>query len=161
MKKVFVWQHGREKVKAPFNYRGCGLDGIWLTSGYDLDTVDGEEAVCVRNLDGLHKAIALSLVNRKKMLTGKEVRFLRHQLNLTQSYLARLLGCDAQQVARYEKEASKMPGPVDRLLRMLVQEHFENGLSVLELLRDLDELDAQMNEKQVFTATPDGKWAVG
>lgn len=153
-----VWVHGGEEVKAPFHYKGCGLDDIWLMNGYDVEKVEGEEVVSVRNLDGLWEAIAAYLVTRKKVLGGKEIRFLRTQLNLTQSELARLLGCDGQQVARYEKGANRMPGPADRVLRMLVREHYDGEVSARDILNALDVLDGRVEERHVFSATPEGCW---
>lgn len=153
-----VWIHGGEEFKAPYHYRGCGLDDVWLMSGYDVEEVDGERAVSIRNLEGLWEAIATFLVTRKKVLKGKEIRFLRTQINLTQSELARMLGCDSQQVARYEKGENKMPGPADRVLRMLVREHYDGEVSAKDLLRALDALDATIGDRQFFGETPDGFW---
>lgn len=151
-----AWRLGTEQTKEPIRYTGCGLDDIWLASGYDLDTVDGDDVIRVRNLDGLIEAIGRSLVKRKKLLTGKEIRFLRGQMDLTQSKLARLVGCDTQQIARYEKGQSKMPGAVDRLLRMLYGEHLKDPIFVQAFLEAVDDLDGRMNDTQVFTETPDG-----
>lgn len=153
-----MWVHKGEEAKTPYQYRGCGLDDVWLLNGYDVEEIDGERAITVRNLDGLLKAIAQSLVKRKKVLNGKEIRFLRLQLDLTQSDLARAMGCDSQQVARYEKGENKMPGPADRILRMLVREHYEGKVSVREILAALDALDAKISDRQEFSETPEGAW---
>ena len=151
-----VWALGAESLKAPYHYRGCGLDDVWLVSGYDLEVIDGEDTVTVRNLDGLLKVIGRYLVRRKKLLSGKEIHFLRKQMDLTQSELARLLGSNAQQIARYEKAENKIPGPADRLLRMIYRDCMDGGVSVREVLEQLDELDSRMNEKQIFQETSDG-----
>ena len=151
-----VWTLGTERRKRLLQYTGCGLDDIWLGSGYDKVIADGEEGIIIRDLDGLHEAIGRSLVQRKKLLTGKEIRFLRLQMNLTQSKLARLVGCDAQQVARYEKGQNKMHGAVDRLLRMLYREHVKDPVFVEDFLEAIDEMDSRMDDKQVFDETADG-----
>jgi len=153
-----VWEHEGEQAKAPLQYKGCGLDDIWLTSGYDIEEVDGEQSLTIRNLDGLLEAIAQWLVMKRKVLNGKEIRFLRQQLDLTQSELARLVGCDSQQIARYEKSENKMPGPSGRLLRMLVREHYQGEVPVRKILEALEDMDAQMTDRQVFDTTPDGEW---
>jgi putative transcriptional regulator len=151
-----VWLLFGEEVKQPIQYVGCGLDEIWLASGYELETIDGEQTIAVHNLDGLHAAIGRSLVQRKKLLNGKEIRFLRRQIDLTQSELARLVGCDAQQIARYEKGQNKMSGPTDRLLRMLYREHLRDQFSIRDILEAVDELDSRIDDKQVFAETPEG-----
>ena len=147
---------GDEQLKDGIQYIGCGLEDVWLTSGYDEEMLDGEPTISVRDLDGLHMAIGRSLVQRKKLLTGKEIRFLRTHMDLSQSKLARLVGCDAQQIARYEKGQNKMPGAVDRLLRMLFREHLEEPTAVQEFLEAMDDLDGKMDDKQVFMKTPGG-----
>jgi putative zinc finger/helix-turn-helix YgiT family protein len=157
--KPSLWLHEGEAAKPPFQWKGCGLDDIWLLSGYDLEECDGEKSVVVRNLDGLHEAIAMFLAEKKKLLNGKEIRFLRQELDLTQSELARLLGCDAQQVARYEKAENKISGPADRLLRMLVREHFDGEVSVKDILRAVDEMDSRSDDRQMFRENIDGNWA--
>ena len=87
---------------------------------------------------------------RKKLLTGKEVRFLRKEINLTQSELGRLFGVDAQTVARREKGENNVSGPAERLLRALYLEHTNGDLKVQDMLRVLDELDAQLKDHQNF-----------
>jgi DNA-binding transcriptional regulator YiaG len=150
------WLLSGETVKEPYHYKGCGLDDIYLLSGYERKVTAHGTSVTIKNLDGLLRAIGDTLVARKKILDGKEIRFLRHQMDITQSELARLFGCDAQQVARYEKGQSKIPGPADRVLRMLYIDHMGGKLDVRELLDKLDSMDARINDRQVFAETPDG-----
>jgi putative transcriptional regulator len=153
------WSLRGHQIKEPIQYKGCGLDNIWLSSGYELEDIDGEKSIIVRNLDGLHAAIGRSLIKRKKILDGKEIRFLRQQMDLTQSETARLVGCDAQQIARYEKNENKMPGPTDRLIRMLFSEHLNDHGSTRSMLEALDQLDGRMDDRQVFDETPEG-WKI-
>jgi transcriptional regulator with XRE-family HTH domain len=150
------WHHANGEKKHPLHYTACGLDNIYLLSGYDIEVIDGEDFLTIRNLDGLHAAIGQYLVRSKKILTGKELRFLRRQMDMTQSEMARLFGCDAQQIARYEKDENKIPGPADRLLRAIFQDHAGGDQSILELLRTLDELDTRISDIQSFEATEDG-----
>jgi len=151
-----TWALGAEERKDPYHYTACGLEDVWLANGYDVEEIDGEAVIIVRKLDALHRAIGRFLVRRKKLLAGKEIHFLRKQLDLTQSELARLLGCNAQQVARYEKGENRIPGPADRLLRMIYRDHTQDNVNVREVLQALDELDSRQNDRQVFQETPDG-----
>ena len=43
-----VWLLGNEATREPVRYTGCGLDDVWLASGYELDTIDGEVVLTVR-----------------------------------------------------------------------------------------------------------------
>lgn len=129
--------------REPIQYRGCGLDNIYLTSGYHVRMVAGEEFVSVHDADGLHQAIAMTLAQHRKVLSGKEVRFLRKFLDLTQRELGDLLGVSDQSVARYEKDQSALDGATDALLRILVVQRAEDGVNVrqlLECIRSSDDL---------------------
>jgi putative transcriptional regulator len=142
--------HEGEKRKPPFRYTACGLDDVYLLSGYEVEETPYGKGVSIKNADDLHLAIGVFLVSNKKLLSGKEIRFLRHQMDLTQSELARLLGTSAQQVARYEKKECEMPGPADRILRMLYNEHVKRDFQVRDLLTVLDQLDEGTHTKMVF-----------
>jgi putative transcriptional regulator len=153
-----VWHLKGEKAKEPYAYTGCGLDGIYLISGYEVKETPHGRTVTIRNLDGLHRAIGRYLVEYKKLLTGKEIRFLRTEMDISQSELARLIGCDAQQIARYEKEENKISGPADRLLRMIYRNVAlsDASIHVRDILKELDEMDARSMKKVVFEETAIG-----
>ncbi|HEX7012847.1 MAG TPA: helix-turn-helix domain-containing protein [Steroidobacteraceae bacterium] len=89
-------------------------------------------------------------------MSGREIRFLRKQMDLTQAELGRSLGVSDQQVARYEKGAA-MPRSADGLLWALYLESTGNNVNLRELLRTLEEYDAPIKERQEF-AEEDGVW---
>jgi len=142
--------------KPPLRYRECGLDDIYLLSGYEIEDSHHGESLSVKNIDELHRAIGGYLASVKKALSGKELRFLRGQMNLTQYELGRLLGMSSQQVARWEKGQSEIPGPADRLVRGLYIQHAGGKLNLQDLANRLEEFDAPMNERMVFEKTPQG-----
>jgi putative transcriptional regulator len=159
------WKLHGEKEKEPYHYKGCGLDDVYLVSGYDVEDTPYGGGVRIRHLDKLQEAIGLFLISARKVLSGKELRFLRMQMNLTQSDLARALGCSAQQIARYEKEQNEVPGPADRLIRLLYKEHVGAGgkhMAIKKVLDCLDRLDDHTNGRMLF-AQDGGDWkkAVG
>jgi DNA-binding transcriptional regulator YiaG len=130
----------------PYVYTVCGLDNIVLLNGYKVSYYDGEEAISVIDVDGLHRAIGRYLVMHRKGLSPKEVRFLRKTLNLTQAELAAKLGNDSQSIARWEKGICSIPGTAEKLLRATFLAENISDPSDLELLRRLlvsmmDELD--------------------
>lgn len=92
------------------HYTDCGLDNIYLSNGFDVEQVDGEEFVTVHNLDGLHEAIGLHIVLEKKAPNGSEIRFLRTEMGLSQHELGAKLGVSDQSVARWEKGHTDIPG---------------------------------------------------
>ena len=160
-----TWHLQGEQQKASYNYKGCGLEDVFLVSGYDLEETPYGNGVRVRHIDKLHDAIGLFLVTNRKVLSGKELRFLRNQMGFSQSELARFMGCNAQQVARYEKDQNEVPGPADRLIRLLYKDHVkETGprLAIKKVLDTLDRLDDSKSAPMIFKQV-DSNWkkAVG
>lgn len=151
-----VWSREGDDEKEVLHYTGCGLDDVYLASGYERETTPYGDGVRIRDLDGLHLQIGLHLIRNRKSLSGKEIRFLRHLMDLTQSELARFFGCNVQQVARYEKDQSEIPGPADRILRILFEEHADEIGSVRERLERLDAVDDGA-QRMVFEDV-DGEW---
>ncbi|MCH9694282.1 MAG: helix-turn-helix domain-containing protein [Gammaproteobacteria bacterium] len=133
----------------PYEYRSCGLDGIFLLNGVETEEHDGEESVSIKNIDGLHVAIGKHLVLNRKGLTPKEIKFLRKTMEMTQQDLAKGLGNDAQSVARWEKGEFAIPAPAEKLLRamfyaayILTKEDLEALKTlIVERLGQLDDLD--------------------
>src|SRR5215813_1070601 len=98
-----------------FRYSACGLDNVFLLNGYNLRSTPYGKGFAIDNVDGLHAAIGKRLIREKKTLNGKELRFLRHELDFSQNALATLLGVDEQSVARWEKGQSGISGPADKM----------------------------------------------
>lgn len=106
-------------AEKPYHYKECGLDNIYLMNGYNIEEVDGEEYVSIDSVDELWKAIGLNLVTSKKILSPKEIRFLRGQMNKTQADIASILRVEDQTVARWEKGKVKLSGAADVAFRLL------------------------------------------
>ena len=135
------------KLENPYHYRECGLDNIYLVNGVRRKSTPRGASIHIEDLEGLHRAIGRMLISEKKRLNGRELRFLRHELNLTQEHLAALVYTDVQSVARWEKEKTKLPGPADRLIRLIYKEHINGNEAICEPLRKLAELDEIMNDE--------------
>ncbi|MBZ9739795.1 MULTISPECIES: helix-turn-helix domain-containing protein [unclassified Mesorhizobium] len=145
------YRPGEKLSKEPLHYQDCGLDNIYLSNGFSVDTVDGEEYLTVKDMDGLHRAIGLHIVLERKAPSGKELRFLRGELDMSQADLARVLGVTDQSVARWEKGQCEANGPAVLSLRMIYllsllppkeREEVMNGLlQKLEQLSEQDETD--------------------
>jgi DNA-binding transcriptional regulator YiaG len=133
-----------------FHYKSCGLNNIWLANGYAV-IKDEEYGECVAITDtlGLHKAISHDLVFNRPTLTGKEFRFLRKELNLSQKALSDLLGNEEQAVARWEK-TGKVPKWADRLLRVCVLEYYGEGTGIQALIARIRDIDERRQEKQIY-----------
>jgi putative transcriptional regulator len=142
-----------------YQYTECGLDNVYLLNGFKyVETPRGRGAV-IKDRGGLHRAIGRFLVREKKNLTGKEFRFLRHELDMTQQLVANLLHVDVQTVARWEKGRTEIPGPAQGLIRLLYEERTNGNRKIatlLERLAELDEIIHSDDEALEFEDTEEG-----
>ena len=72
----------------------------------------------------------------------------------------RFMGCNAQQVARYEKDQNEVPGPADRLIRLLCKEQVKGDgpkLAIKKVLDTLDRLDDVAASPMMFRQV-EGSW---
>jgi putative transcriptional regulator len=160
-------QTKRKATKKPtrakrYHYRGCGLDNIYLEGGVNYIQTPRGKTAQIEDIEGLHRAIGRWLVREKKNLSGKEFRFLRHEINLTQQTLAALLNTDVQNVGRWERgEGEKISGPAQNLIRLLYDEKINGNSAISEPLARLAELDQRMrdNKEIKFGTGPEG-WSI-
>ena len=131
-----------------YHYLESGLRNIWLENGFrEIDTPEGK-ALAVDNVEGLHRAIGSTLLAKAK-LTGAEFRFLRKELGLSQANAGSLLGVSTQSVALWEKHG-RLPGPAERLMRVIYKQKLEKNPDVILLLKKLNELDRSFAERLSF-----------
>jgi putative transcriptional regulator len=122
-----------------YHYRECGLDNVYLANGFHcVDRPSGRE-VTIENIDALHEAIGKALIDNKKDLSGKEIRFLRQEMLMPQAFLAKLLDVAEQTVHRWEAGKTDIPKPAETLIRVLYREHV-NDKSVSSLRKRLERL---------------------
>jgi putative transcriptional regulator len=143
----------------PYHYTECGLDNVWLEGGVEFVKTPRGTGVTIQDVEGLHRLIGNILVREKKTLSGREFRFLRHEINLTQQNLAAVIGVDVQSVGRWERgDSEEIPGPAQRLLRLLYEEKQNGTREICEPLERLAEMDEQMGDHEEFTldSTPEG-----
>lgn len=77
------------KPQAPpeslYHYTECGLNNIYLINGYNFIETSRGTSISIKDIDGLHKVIGLFLMTSKKDLSGDEIRFLRHEMLMSQN----------------------------------------------------------------------------
>ena len=84
-----------------YHYTESGLSNVYLKNGVTVEVVDGEEYTSIDDMNGLHSAIAQTIVNTNKPLAHDEFKFLRIELNVSQKMLANRFGVDEQTIARW------------------------------------------------------------
>jgi DNA-binding transcriptional regulator YiaG len=143
-------------TEARHHYRESGLSNVYLINGFSYVETPYGRSVVIEDVDGLHRAIGQVLTREKKSLSGREFRFLRHELDLSQARLASLFGVDAQSVARWEKGRTRIPGAVERMMRAVYEEHIGGHRAVTEILSGLAELDDRIAQELSFEDTDEG-----
>ena len=106
---------------ARWHYTHCGLDHVVIETDVVTDDA-GEGVVSIPAVGLLHRAIAEGVINASGLLTGREFRFLRTEMGLTQDELARVFHRDSQSIARWEKGETPMDAVHDIVMRKLVAE---------------------------------------
>lgn len=113
------YRNGQSVVNKSYHYKQCGLDDVYLLNGFKEKKTPYGNGVTITDVDGLHRAIGYLLVRERKALSAKELRFLRKEMGLTQAELGLKIGQSDQQVARWEKGDCDIPGPAERLIRII------------------------------------------
>ena len=134
------------KAKKRYRYRESGLDNVWLVNGFHARTTSYGEAIAIEDIEGLYNAIARSLVEKAGTLGGKEIRFLRKHLGLSQRTLGAVLGSNEETVSNWERGKSEIPPGADRLLRAYWREVKQGDARLKDLVERLAELDDHIDE---------------
>ncbi|HKJ95146.1 MAG TPA: transcriptional regulator [Gammaproteobacteria bacterium] len=114
-----------------YQYIESGLPYIYLVSGYRLEEGPFGETLAIEDVDALHRAIARWVVEHLDRLRGREVRFLRLEMDRTQAELAAELAVTEQTVSLWERAPDKLiPKTSDRLLRLIAEAWLDDHQSL-------------------------------
>jgi len=138
-----------------YHYTECGLKNIWLANGFRNEKTAYGDGVSIENADGLDRAIASIIVRKKQAISGSELRFLRHQMGLSQGSLANLIGNNVQSVALWEKHG-KLPKWADKLVRLIYMGHSDGNETIRSAITMMNDMDRVLNQKIVFEETESG-----
>ncbi len=130
---------------------------IYLANGFEIR--DGR--LKIHNIEGLHLATGRWPVSTRKMLSRGEIRFLRHELELSQATLSLLLGVTERTVIRWENDRSnrEIGNPAaERTLRLLYIDKVLGKLSVSEALELIAHLEDQFIRLGEFSYCEDNEW---
>lgn len=142
-----------------YHYVECGLPNVWLLSGYEIVQSPYGEGVSIRDLDGLHRCLARCLCDKPKPLTGAEFRFLRRELDFSQTKMGELLGIDAAQIRDVERGGMPVKEPCNRLIRHMYMATLDPRNSYLELFHRLGSLDIEWHNELQLSKDADRNWS--
>lgn len=127
---------------AGYRYTECGLDNV-VIEGIAIHTDDdGDECVEIPRIHALHRTIAEGIINHEKGMTGQELRFLRTEMGMTQSELAKLVHRERVTVSRWERSECEIDSTGEALVRLQAAQ---------KLGIDLDETILELSERCVPT----------
>jgi DNA-binding transcriptional regulator YiaG len=129
-----------------YHYTESGLDNVLIYGMMPCIDDDGDEVVTIPNIVGLHRTIAEQIVEHQAGMSGKELRFLRTEMGMTQAELAKVVHHDAQSVARWEKSECPLDPVAEALIRLL-------AIQRLRLKVDLGTIE-ELSERCITAAKP-------
>lgn len=129
-----------------YEYKASGLDNVTLIGVQIVHDDEGDPCVAIKNVNGLNKAIAEAIVNSRRCISGKELRFLRTLMGMTQAELAGNVNKDTQSVGRWEREEHPIDANAETLIRFMAREKL--GL----------QLDAPISEVTGWSARSGDRW---
>ena len=148
-----------------YHYTECGLDDVFLLNGFEWNMSPRGKTIAIKDIDALSRAIGEHLSRFKRELSGKEMRYLRREMLMSQATLAHLLKVSEQTIHRWETEKSAFPRAAEALVRMLYLEHGsvekETLRDTLNRIADLEE-EVDRNQEMIFALSRGGRrgWAL-
>jgi DNA-binding transcriptional regulator YiaG len=139
-----------------YHYTESGLDNVWLANGYTVHETPYGRGVSVTGAEDLLEALAICLTNKPGRLTGKEFRFLRTLLRLSQHNIAPMVGVTEQAISLWER-TGKVPISGDAMVRLLVLEKLTGDGKRSEVIDRINTVDRLMNQ-QIVARARQHKW---
>lgn len=130
--------HDGEKMGA-YHYTECGLDNVFIEGIKMVEDHAGEANVTVLAIGLLHQVIAESIVRLPSKMSGKELRFLRTEMGLTQEKLADILKVTLLTISRWEREETSIKDTAEMLIRLMAVERLD-----LNVALNVDEVSAKV-----------------
>jgi putative zinc finger/helix-turn-helix YgiT family protein len=143
-------------TREDYRYDESGLANVVL-AGIEVRhcIACGERMPVIPSIEGLHRAIARSIVEQATRLSGEQVRFLRTYLGWRAVDFAKVMGISKECVSRWENDHENVGGTADRALRLLVLTQKpvsdytpERFATILESIRDERASGAMRLERQ-------------
>lgn len=139
-----------------YHYKMCGLDNVWLENGYTAKETRYGKGVSVANADQLHALLATVVAKKEGRLTGKELKFLRNFLCLSQRRVGEMLGCSEQSVSLWERN-DNVPVAEEALIRSCVLEKVNGNAKVSEMIDRMNTVD-RLVHRQILARSTREHW---
>ncbi len=137
-----------------YHYTESGLQNVYLSNGFKTRKTAAGDAVAIVDAGGLHQAIGRHIANKGHM-TGAEFRFLRKELDFSQTRFGALLDVSEEAVSLWERRG-RIPKSACRWMQALYLEAVNGNVRVKDLIEQLANLDREQHDKLVFEDTEAG-----
>lgn len=101
-----------------YHYTECGLDNVYIMDMPPREDDKGNAVAEILSIGYLHGILAMDLSVRDGGWSGKELRFIRTEMNMTQAKLADLVRKDRQTVIRWEGGSHDIDPNAEVIIRM-------------------------------------------
>ena len=139
-----------KKIKTDYKYTESGLRNVILKgiTAYKCPQCRGINPI-ISKIKEIHKTIAQQLLRKDSLLTGKEIVYLRKEMNIKSKDLAQIIGVTKVTVSRWENERKQISPACDRLVRYL----YDNRIfkQTCEMVRPgIDKLESQIMKSMLI-----------
>lgn len=138
-----------------YHFTECGLDNVWLKNGFTIKETPFGPAVSFAALEQLLDEIAAHLVRKPGRLTGKEFRYLRSKMHLSQAAMATLQGVSEQNISLWERRG-RVPKSNDTLQRLLYLKHAAGDETLKSAFDRIMTVERLVHQKIVATSSRGG-----
>ena len=142
-----------------YRYISCGLDNIFLKNGSTTPEGPEGKGIAIHDIDSLHQVIAKGIVDQQAPISGKEFRFLRIEIDLSQKAVGDLMDKSDQMIANWEKGKNAIPVLADKAIRDLYMESIGES-HIADILTKLKNLDRQIHEIEFQLLETEDGWTL-
>lgn len=141
-------------------FKESGLDNIILNGAKQYRCSQcGEVLFDFGDVNQLNRLIANTILRKKELLTGQEIRFLRTHIGYSSEMFARILGLDKTSLSRIENNRSKVSAQVNMAVRFAVAGKMaDRDYDLHDLLTDIESEHLISFKHAEFKASTKGNW---
>ena len=127
-----------------YRYTECGLDNVFIENLTVRVNEDEEDLIVIPFINVLHRVIASGLVSKTSSINGKELRYLRTEMGMTQVGLAKVVHRESLTVSRWERNEDVIDRNAEVIIRVLATE--ELNLPTRPTVRQISEWCTAVSE---------------
>lgn len=139
-----------------YHYRECGLPDVWLDGVERHDTPYGP-AVSIPEMDQLHALIGIEIAENAADMSGEEFRFLRRELNWSQTSAGRVCGVSDVTIRRWES-GQNIPRSAKITVAAFFMERMTGGPAVEKLVKRIARIDGARTRRRIEMARAADSW---